>query len=241
MSLRLTCTTMLALFLLLAVPTYTPARLAASVDEVVPKFSLQNGTFQYGLFEISRAVPIGFGFEKVLKDKLSDPESPEPRFTIELRNKSVREILNALCTLDPRYTWRADKAEMADIVNVFPINIGADPSYLLNRRLDKFEVHNVTDTLPVVFAIPQQLPPPFERIAEAQAGGSDPFPPEPWDLTLTNVTVREVINALALHGGAHAIWIFGGAKDFRAFGFFNTRPQPWLEKPLPKANSRKQN
>jgi len=50
-----------------------------------------------------------------------------------------------------------------------------------------------------LFAIPRQLPPPFEK-----------------------VSVRQIVNRLAVHGGQCAVWILGGSRDFRTFGFFNT-------------------
>ncbi len=145
-----------------------------------------------------------------------------------MKDKSLREILNALCEADPRYMWSKDEAT----VNFYPRAIVNDPSYLLNRRFQRFELENASDTQDGLLAIARQLSPPaVEQIAEAQIGGDDPYPPEPWTVILENVTVRQVVNHLAARGGPRGIWIFGGSKDFRAFGFFNTRPSPWLEKP----------
>ena len=171
-------------------------------------------------------MPFGFGFEKILKPTLSGPDLPDPSLELKLQGKSIREILDALCKADPRYTWSQD----GSTVNFFPRAVVEDPTYLLNRKLPKLELKNATDVQDGLLAIHRQLPPPAEQIAQAQAGGDDPYPPEPWTVTSENVTVRKVINRLAQHGGRYGIWIFGGSKDFRAFGFFNTHPSPWLSK-----------
>jgi hypothetical protein len=189
------------------------------LDAKVPEFELQNQTLVDGLWMLARApAPFAFGFEKVLKKRLSDPDIPEPRLRLQLNNKTVREILDALCDADPRFTWSMD----GPTVNVFPRAAIDDSSYLLNRKLERFELKNATDVQNGLLAIVRQLPPPVEQVANAQLGGADPYPPEPWTVTYYNLTVRQVINRLALHGGPCGIWIFGGSADFRAFGFFNT-------------------
>lgn len=74
-----------------------------------------------------------------------------------------------------------------------------------------------TDPQDGLLAIVRQLLPPQEQIAEAQVGGADPYPAD----TLEDVSVRQVANRLAVRRGPYGIWSFGGARDFRAFGFFN--------------------
>jgi hypothetical protein len=197
------------------------------LDTKVSEFELQNQTLADGLWKLAGApAPFAFGLEKVLKKRLADPEMQDPSFSLQLRNKTVREILDALCQADSRFTWSVDGAT----INVFPRAVVNDPTYLLNRKLAKFELRNASDAQDGLLAIVHQLPPPIEQVANAQVGGADPYPPEPWTVSLENVTVRQVINRLAAHGGPSGIWIFGGANDFRSFGFFNTHPSPWLLK-----------
>jgi hypothetical protein len=203
----------------------------------VPAFELRNETLLDGLWKLARGpVPFGFGFERVLKQKLSGPDVPDPQLTLHIQNQSIRGILDALCKADPRYTWSVDGA----MVDVFPRDVVGDSTYLLNRHLSGFDLKNATDVQNGLLAIVRQLPPPVEQIAQAQAGGDDPYPPRPWNITLENVTVRQVINRLAEHGGPYGIWIFGGSKEFRAFGFFNTHPSPWLSKPMDLQSSNPQ-
>ncbi len=197
------------------------------LDTKIPEFELHNQTLIDGLWQLARGpAPFAFGLEKVLKSKLADPDIPDPHFNLKLKNKTIREVLDALCQADSRFTWSID----GSTVNVFPRAVTNEVSYLLNRRLQRFDLKNATDVDDGLFAIARELSPPFEQVASAQAGGADPYPPEPWTVTFENVTVRQVINRLAAHGGPCGIWIFGGAKDFRSFGFFNTQPSPWLSK-----------
>jgi hypothetical protein len=202
------------------------------LETKVPEFEIHNQTLVDGLWKLARGpAPFGFGFENVLKLSLSNPDIPDPPLSLQLKDKSVREILDALCQADPRFTWSMDGAT----VNVLPRAVINDSSYLLNRKLKKFELRNATDVQNGLFAISRQLPPPFEQVAVAQVGGADPYPPEPWTVTFQDLTVRQVVNRLAAHGGPCGIWIFGGAKDFRSFGFFNTylcskQPPPWIQK-----------
>lgn len=94
----------------------------------VPEFELRDETLLDGLWKLGRIpVPFGFGFEAELKARSTDPNIPERGLSLHLQNKSAKEILDALCEADPRYTWTMDEST----VNVFPKNIATDPRYLL--------------------------------------------------------------------------------------------------------------
>jgi hypothetical protein len=69
----------------------------------VPEFDLQNQTIVDGVWKLARAPePFAFGFENVLKKTLRDPDVPDPRFSLQLKDKTVREVLDALCQEDSR-------------------------------------------------------------------------------------------------------------------------------------------
>jgi len=185
----------------------------------VPEFEMSRENLLDGLRKLAHSPePFGFGFEIPLKRIFADPDIEDHRFDLRLQNKTIREILDALCEADPRYTWSTAEGT----VNVFPRAIVNDDRYLLNRKLDKFELKNATNVDDGLFAISQQLPLPFEQVAHMQFGGDDRYPPEPWTVAYQNLTVRQVVNRLAAHGGACGQWTFGGGMDFRAFAFFNT-------------------
>jgi len=199
----------------------------------VHEFKLNNETLLDGLWQLARVpVSFGFGFEEVLKRNSTDPGAQDLRFSLDLKDQSAREILDALCRADSRYMWLMDGAT----VNVFPKDILRDSSYLMNRKFDTFELRNVTDVDDGLLAISHQLPPPTEQVAHMQFSGDDPYPPKPWTATYHNLTVREVVNRLAEHGGPCASWTFGGSRDFRRFAFFNNlrcspqQPPAWIQK-----------
>ena len=169
----------------------TESRESDAADKIlstmVPEFELNKQTLLEGLWDLARGpVPFAFGFEGVLKKKLADPDIREAQFSLVLKNRTVREILDALCQSDPRFTWSIDGAT----VNVFPRAIISDRSYLLNRDLERFDLKDATDVQQGLLAIVRQLPPPNEQIANAQIGGDDTYPPEPWTVTYNNLTVR---------------------------------------------------
>jgi hypothetical protein len=184
----------------------------------VQVFDVQEETILEGVWKLAREVPFGFGFEKLPTKKFMDPDIPGPKITLHLENSSVREVLDALCDRDGRYLWSSD--EMT--VNLFPRSVASDRSYLLNRKLEQFRLESVTDVEAGLFAIAGQLPPPSAQIGHVQIGGGDPYPPEPWTATFTSLTVRQVLNRLAAHGGPCGTWISGGTPDLYTFGFFNT-------------------
>jgi hypothetical protein len=188
-----------------------------SWSERLPEFVLTDGTVLEGVKKLSSEQKgFSFGFENVLRAKFSDPPVTDVRFSLRLENKSVREILDALCEADRRYTWSAGDS----FVNVYPLASVDDSHYLPNRKLAKLEIRNITDVEQGLLAIAQQLPPPEEQVAHVQLGGDASYPPGPWSRSFENLTVREAVNLLTNHMGARACWIFGGSLDFRSFAFF---------------------
>lgn len=86
------------------------------LNTMVPEFELRNQNLVDGLWKLAKdPAPFAFGFEKILKTKLADADIPDPKFNLQLKNKTVREVLDALCEADPRFTWSMDGAT----VNVF--------------------------------------------------------------------------------------------------------------------------
>jgi hypothetical protein len=190
---------------------------ASVLNTAIPDFFLADQTIFDGVSELnSEPVPLAFGFENVLKVKFDDPPIPDPLIDVTLQDATVKEILDALCKADPRYTWSLD----GSTVNIYPRGTNNDPSYLLNRRLEKLEIKNITDISDGLLAIAEQLAPPLEQIAHAQVGGDTTYPPQPWTATFEKLTVRQAANRLAGHMGAHSAWFFHGSRDFRAFAFY---------------------
>ncbi len=140
---------LLAVILGLPTPRSSAQQTAIEIDSQnkfleskVPEFELHNETLLDGLWKLARGpIDFGFGFEKVLKSNLSEPEIPDPHLNIKMRDKPLKEILTALCEADPRYMWSND----GTTVNFYPRAIVNAAAYLLNRRFQKFELKNATD------------------------------------------------------------------------------------------------
>jgi hypothetical protein len=187
------------------------------LDTNVSDFFLSNQTIFEGVSQLnSQSIPLAFGFEKPLKAKFDGPRIPDPSISLSLRDVTLRQALDALCKADGRYSWSLD----GSTVNIYPSKITNDPSYLLNRRLNTLKLENILDVQQGLLAIARQLPPPEEQLAHAQMGGDTVYPAEPWNVTLENLTVRQAINRLTEHMGAHSAWLFYGSEDFRAFSFY---------------------
>jgi hypothetical protein len=189
----------------------------SKLSTTVPDFFLSSQTIFDGVSELnSESLPLVFGFEAVLKEKFDGPSIPDQFINLSLKDATVKEILDALCKADPRYTWSLD----GSTVNVYPRETAQDPSYLLNRRLEKLDIKNITDIDEGLLAIAHQLPPPQEQLAHAQMGGDAAYPSEPWSTTFEKLTVRQAVNRLSGHMGGHSAWLFYGSREFRAFSFF---------------------
>jgi hypothetical protein len=193
---------------------------ATNVDSVlnteVPEFNLNEETIEVGLKRLaSGSASFAMGFEHELKSKQTDPPILDPRLTLHLRTTTVREALDAMCRADSRYTWSTDDR----FINVYPTKTVNDASYLLNRKLMRLDLKEVTDIQQGLLAIVNQLPPPKEQVAIAQIGGDDSYPPEPWTTNYEGLTVRQTINRLVRHMGERGSWAFTGSADFHAFAF----------------------
>jgi hypothetical protein len=187
------------------------------LDAKIPDFALDNRSILIGIEMLNRqGEGISFGFEEILAVKHIDPPIPYPKITVQLASPSTRQVLDALCAADPRYTWSVD----GSTVNVFPRSTVTDLKYLLNRKLAEFRLDGITQIDEGLFAIADQLPGPLEQIAHAQIGGDATYPTKPWSVTFKNLTVRQAVNRLVEHMDTSSAWIFGGSDEFRYFAFY---------------------
>ena len=189
------------------------------LDERVPKFELRDGTLFGGIARLSaESTHLSFAFEYILKAHFHDAPIPEASFSVHLENKTVREVLNTLCGADDRYVWTRD----GTTVNVYPKETVGDRPYLMNRRLPRLELKGVAAAEDAMFAAVAQLPPPFEQIAFAQAGGDTSFA-TPLKATFENLTLRQALNLIARNIAPRAGWVLSGSREFRTVGFHNRR------------------
>jgi hypothetical protein len=124
-----------------------------------------------------------------------------------LDNKTIREALTALCNADGHYTWTRD----GTTINVYPKETVGDGSYLMNRRLPRLELKDAPTAQDAMFGAVAQLPPPFEQIAFAQAGGNTRFP-MPLRARFENLTLRQALNLIARNIAPRAGWVLSGSR-----------------------------
>jgi hypothetical protein len=190
-----------------------------ALNSKVPRLEVHDGTLFNGIARLS-AEPgdLSFSFEFVLAPSHVQAAQPEPIFSVLLENSSVRTILDALCAFDTRYTWSRDKSA----INVYPRATVGDGSYLMNRTLPRLDFKGVTNAEDAMFGAVSQLPPPFEQIAFAQAGGDISYS-APWGGTFEGITMRQALNLIARNLGPRGGWVLSGSQDFRTVGFHNRR------------------
>jgi len=200
-------------------------------DVKIERFDLSDAILRDGVSELSleRIDGLHLGFEEIIRSNIQDdPWIITPHFSLHLRNKSVGEILDALCASDLRYIWSED----GDTINVYPRAINSDPSYLLNLRIDGIVLEDKPD--------PDQALTPLSKLFPAQQVGyfgpglGDNTYPQLWTTTFEDLTVRQFVNRIAEHMGLRTAWIWQGGKGERMFTFvkggFHTiradRPEP---------------
>jgi len=190
------------------------AEAGARLDQRVEHFELRDESFLEGLAKLSMAPVTGLhlGVEEAGRERLSDPRDRSVRFSLVLEHKQVREILDALCKFDARYTWSTDESS----INVYPKESTNEPSNLLNLQLEKIPLRDISDAEQALTPLAKQLP--KEQIGYVQIGGDNTYA-KPWSITFEHLTVRQFINRIAEHMGPQTSWIWQGGKDSKMFTF----------------------
>jgi hypothetical protein len=188
---------------------------ASILNVRISQFQVTDGTMLDALATLSASpVPLALGFESILKTKSHDPAPADVRFSLNVRNKTVRQVLDALCAIDQRYTWSQDK----ETINVYPRATMGDASYFLNYKLDRVEISKAPNPDQALWSIVDRLPGPKQPTGYVQMGGDQSYP-NPWTVCLQNLTVRQALNRVSAHMGPRTSWIFFGAQDYQAFTF----------------------
>ncbi len=193
------------------------------LDVVVMRFDVTDGILRDGLSTLSlkQVQGLHLGFEEIIRERIQDdPRSLTSHFSLHLQNKTVREIVAALCNADKRYTWSEDGSS----VNVYPQQANGDPFYLLNMRIRRIVVTRVPDPDQAVTALSGLFP--GEQIGYFGPGLGDNSYSSPWTAAFENLSVRQFINRIAEHMGPRTSWVWEGGKSERMFlflkGGFNT-------------------
>jgi len=193
----------------------TPVRLTPPLEQRVLHFELSDAILRDGIAELSSKSIEGLhlGVEEVLREDINDgPRTRSPHFSLRLENKTLREILDALCDADSRYMWSSDGVS----INVYPKAVLGNRSYLLNYELERITAIDIPNPDQGLTPLAKLLP--NEQIGYAGVG-NDPEYAKPWTVTFEHLTVRQYINRIAEHLGPRSSWIWQGSRKERMFTF----------------------
>ncbi|MCI0746301.1 MAG: hypothetical protein L0Y58_12930 [Verrucomicrobia subdivision 3 bacterium] len=185
--------------------------------QIVPALELNDEDIFQSFAKLDQMGFAKFSLERLLKPKLASPLPPDPKFYARIEGETLQEVLDWLCSLDPRYAWMKG----ARLVHIVPRAIRDDPHCLLNRRIPIVEFKNESDGGNAALAAIRHLPGPIQQIALLQAGGSVSFA-KPWTATLQDITVREAFELIAAQIGPDVGWQLTGSEDFRLMMFHHS-------------------
>ena len=114
------------------------------IEMRIDRFDVEDAIMRDRISALSlKNIPsLHLGFEEIIRDRIQDdPRSVNIHFSLHLQNKTVREILIALCEADGRYRWSQDAAT----TNVYPAAAEKDASYLLRLYIERISVVDIPD------------------------------------------------------------------------------------------------
>jgi hypothetical protein len=134
-----------------------PSLAAPPLNQRVEHFDLNDAILRDGVVELSSNPIEGLhlGIEEILRENINDnPRTQNPHFSLHLENKTVREILDALCDSDARYMWSTDGLS----ISIYPRATVGDAAYLLNQGLERINLTNVPDPDEALTPLAKLLP-----------------------------------------------------------------------------------
>lgn len=180
------------------------------LDIRIDAFKLENVTMEEALIALlerhrSRLL---IGFEALPHP----PQGDSKRMSLQVESATLRETLGRLCEADPRYEF---KAVNTHLINVYPKGRASDPYGLMDIQIRDFVFRGKAFPQTLVETI-DKLAPELRQFLDAKRkewakrggtrGGSpgsiltgNVIPPEV-EMDLNDVTVRGILNAIALYG-----------------------------------------
>ena len=186
--------------------------------------TLEDESVVAGIVTLTRSVGLPLSIEYPLGTTASTPEPRLKTVTAAIGPGTVAQVLDRLCQLDPTFAWTRN----GNMVNVVLRSLENDQQYVFNRKVEQVTFENLRHADEAVLKLVGELPGPREQIAVREVGLSLDFA-SPWTATFRNVTVREVLNAIAQQFGPSYGWEFSGTQDFRMIRFhesLSVRPDP---------------
>lgn len=182
------------------------------LDLRVPLFEVKNATMEQALAELKLRWKIQVCLEKVPKESEDEKEAT---VSVKLENAAIREILDALVKVDPRYYWEVYKSHLdasASLINVRPVRAKDDPDNPMNMKVKKAVIKDVTP-YNAINQIDYWIPDLAKKIHSGVGAGSGLYGIGSKVrifkiyFEFEDLTVREILNEIALRSGGLG-WFF---------------------------------
>jgi hypothetical protein len=157
-----------------------------------------------------------FGIEVVGSAQPPAPPPTGPRQAYDLSGLSIPDALNKIVEFMPAYAWSAD----GDVIHIRPTGAEAAHTHLLDTRVPKVagRFESLQAALSAVIGLIQQRPPTMPPPGRfPPAGWSDETKRlvlRPTEVDLRDVTIRQVLDAIARsHGAMSWAVVYRGSPD----------------------------
>ena len=197
------------------------------LTQKIASLTLSQETIFDGIAKLNQITDLPYSIELALKPTRQSPDISNPTFTAEIQGKTLREALDWLCTLDPRYAWSSD----GTTINIFPRSTLGNHQYFMNKRLPSLHLDNARNAEGPVFQALRELPGKQEQLA-IFFGGMNTDLPKPWTQDFRDISIRELLNRSAQQLCHTCGWELFGSQEFRLVAF-HSRLRP-KEKGHPK-------
>jgi len=170
-------------------------------NEEIKLFEVKNVSIEQVIHKLNHQYKVPACLETIPLIKWDDPVSIT--FSLKLQNTTLHQILDALTKIDKRYFW----IEKENIINVIPEVFKNDSAYILNQKILKFAVKNVTrnEAIATLLSLPKIEKHDLILLPEGRLRSMDWKAPI-FSLNLYNVTIREILNAIVKSEG-NTYWV----------------------------------
>jgi hypothetical protein len=192
------------------------------LERRVRTFRLEDDTLGDALGRLNQNDDISISIEGVLADEGS---VTNPKFSGEVANRTVAEILDWLCQLDGRYVWMRD----GNHINLLPREKSGDPNYFFNRTITELHFERVKRVGDAVLKIDRESNDKNGGVIYMGIGQRQSFA-EPWTTSFAMISVRQALNRVADQLGRTYGWQIGGTTGAKLILFH--------EKLLPRSANR---
>lgn len=182
------------------------------LDLRVPLFEVKNATMEEALAELKLRWKIQVCLEKAPKESEDEKEVP---ISVKLHNVTIREILDTLVKVDPKYSWEVYQSYLdrsATLINILPVGARDDPNNLMNIKVEKAVVRDMTP-YNAINQIHYWVPDLAKKLHPGRSGGSGIYGIGSKVrifkiyFEFEDLTVREILNEIALRSGGLG-WVF---------------------------------